>query len=324
MRTIKWGIMGLGRIAHKFAIDLPFVEHAELVAVASRSFEKAQAFADKFKVPHAFGSYEELVSWPELDVVYIATPHSEHARCSILCLSHGVSVLCEKPFAMNAQEVSDMIAQAGKADRFLMEAMWSRFMPGIIKVKELIDSGTIGEVITIQADFGFPAVFDPSHRVFNRSLGGGALLDIGIYPVFLALLILGYPDKILATSAFGTTEVDESTSILYQYGHAAQAVLHCTFKANTRTEAFIYGTRGYIHIKGRFHETKEIEWVREDGSSTKFSFDRETIGYNFEAEEVVRCIQSEKNESDLWSLQNSQQLIRLLDETRHAADIHYD
>lgn len=324
MRTIKWGIMGLGRIAHKFAIDLPFVEDAELVAVASRSIDKARGFADKFKVPHAFGSYEELVNFPDLDVVYIATPHSEHARCSILCLTHGVGVLCEKPFAMNAQEVSDMIVQARKSDCFLMEAMWSRFMPGIMKAKELVDSGAIGDVRIIQADFGFPAVFDPSHRVFKRSLGGGALLDIGIYPAFLSLLILGYPDKILASSSFGSTEVDESTSILYQYEQSAQAVLHCTFLANTRTEAFIYGTRGHIHIKGRFHETKEIVWVREDGSSTHFPFDRETIGYNFEVEEVVRCLQAGKKESDLWSLDNSSQLIRLLDETRRAAGIHYN
>ncbi len=321
--TIKWGIIGIGRIAEKFATDLATVENAELLAVASNSAERASEFASRYKVPHAFGTYEELFTVENLDVIYIATPHTEHARCAKICLENKIAVLCEKPFAMNEKEVKEMIAVANENDTFLMEALWTRFMPATLKVLELIQSGAIGKVKMLQADFGFIPPFLPERRVLNRQYGGGAFLDIGIYPAFLSLLILGYPSTILATSVNGPTGVDETTSFIYRYDDEALANLSCTFGASTRTEAFIYGDLGYIHMKGRFLDTREIELVLYDGSSQLFSFERETLGYDYEIREVNECLRAGKKESDLWPLSQSLKLIHLLDKTREKAGISY-
>lgn len=322
MKTIKWGIIGIGNIADKFAHDLQHVSHAELVGVASNSQERADTFAQKYGVKNAFGSYEELFTI-DLDVVYIATPHTDHARCTIMCLENKVGVLCEKPFAMNAEEVASMIECARENDTFLMEALWSRFLPTIKKTLELVESGKIGEVQTIHADFGFIPPFNPDRRVLNPALGGGAFLDIGIYPAFISYLLLGNPSKILATSIKGPTKVDETTTFLYQFDDKATASLNCTFAAKTNTDAFIYGSKGMIHLPARFHEGTQVVLHHEDGSKETYDFPRETYGYDFEAVEVVKCLQEGKKESDLWSLKDSENLINLLDKTREEANIKY-
>ncbi|NBA86771.1 Gfo/Idh/MocA family oxidoreductase [Emticicia sp. CRIBPO] len=321
-QQIKWGIIGIGKIAEKFAYDLSFAANCKLEAVASNSLERAQDFAIRHKADHAYGCYEDLFK-SEVDVVYIATPHTLHESCTQLCLEHGVAVLCEKPFAMNEKEVTNMVNLAREKKIFLMEAMWTRFLPSTLKMMELLAADTIGKIKTIHADFGFVAPFLPERRTLNPKLGGGAFLDIGIYPAFLSLLTLGYPSKIEALSIFGPTGVDETTSFIYQYDNEATAVLNCSFGAETNTEAFIYGTEGSIHLHSRFHESKKLTLNITGQEPQDFSFERETFGYNYEIEEVNKCLRNGQMESELMPLAMSLKLIHLLDKTREAARIVY-
>ena len=322
-KIIKWGILGAGKIAAKFASDLNKTEGCELVAVASTSLERAQTFALTHAAKHSFGAYEDLFSI-ELDVIYIATPHTFHKEHTILCLNHGVGVLCEKPFAMDESEVDEMISLAKAKKVFLMEAMWSRFLPSFLNVKEAVESGRIGQIKTIDADFGFTAVFDEKSRLFNPSLGGGAFLDIGIYPAFLSLFLLGYPSKISAVSVFASTGTDETTSFIYQYDNHATALLNCTVGAYTDCEARIYGSSGSIRMWGRFHEAKRIIFYDSEGQEMEtLEFPRETFGYNYEILEVNNCLRNGLIESPNWSLADSNKLIHLLDKTREVAKIVY-
>lgn len=316
MLTIKWGIIGIGKIADKFTQDLATVEGCELYAVASTNLDRAKAFAEKHNAAFAFGSYEEIFNAPDLNVVYIATPHILHAECTKLCLERGIAVLCEKPFAMNEIEVSDMIAVAKENNTFLMEAMWTRFLPATQKVLELVESGAIGEIKTLHADFGFKADYEPERRLFNPQLGGGALLDIGIYPAYFALLLLGYPSDIKAFSTIGKTGVDETTSFIFQYDNNATAVLNCTILADTNTDAWIYGTKGKIQVASRFHESRKVILFPKDEPPQEFNFDRETRGYDFEIREVNRCLNEGLKESPLMPLKMSRKLIHLLDKIR--------
>ncbi|UBM57379.1 Gfo/Idh/MocA family oxidoreductase [Marinilongibacter aquaticus] len=323
-KTINWGIIGIGKIAEKFAEDLATVKDAKLLAVASTSKERAESFAQKHKAKFAFDSYEQIFSAPGLDVVYIATPHSKHFKCTQLCLENKTAVLCEKPFAMNEDEVQKMIDLAKAQNTFLMEALWTRFMPNIKKVLELIEEGAIGQVKTLHADFGFIPPYFPERRVLNPYFGGGAFLDIGIYPAFLSLLILGYPSSISATHTKGPTGVDETTTFFYKYDDRATASLNCTFAAHTQTEARIYGDKGHILMPTRFHDSQEITLVPDEGEPVTYQFPRKTRGYNYEIEEVNRCLQSGLKESTLWPLKDSLRLIHLLDKTRERAGIRYE
>lgn len=321
-KIIKWGIIGAGRIARKFASDLMQVPNCELTAVSSTSLTRAQEFIGEFNAKHAFGSYEELFS-VDIDVVYVATPHTFHKEHTLLCIKNNVGVLCEKPFAMDLEEVQLMIEAAKAQNIFLMEAMWTRFLPSTLKTLELLNQNKIGKIKCIHADFGFKANYDEVGRAFNPSLGGGALLDIGIYPAFLSLLLLGYPSEILATATFAETGVDETTSFIYKYENEATAVLNCTFVANTNCDAVIYGELGDIVIHRRFHESKKVSLNLNSGEKEVFDFPRETFGYNFEILEANDCIRKNQIESSKWSLADSVSLIKLLDTTRLKANIQY-
>ncbi|MCP9769697.1 gfo/Idh/MocA family oxidoreductase [Lacihabitans sp. LS3-19] len=321
--TIKWGILGAGRIAAKFAADLNKTPGCELLAVASTSLERAQEFALEYNGKHAFGSYQELFS-TEIDVVYVATPHTSHKEHTLLCLNNNVGVLCEKPFAMNQGEVDEMIQLAKEKGLFLMEAMWTRFLPTTLKAQSLIAEGKIGNIKTIAADFGFKAEFDPKSRLFDPKLGGGAFLDIGIYPAFLSLLFLDYPSKILAASIFAPTNTDETTSFVYRYDNESTAVLNCTVKSNTDCEARIYGDMGSIKLNRKFHMATSLTLMDVDGNEVEtFDYPRDTFGYNYEIEEVNKCIANKQTESELMPLSLSLKLIHLLDKTREAATIVY-
>jgi len=323
MKTINWGIIGLGRIAHKFAQDLAILPNAKLHAVASRSQERAQAFADTYKAPHAFGSYEAIVNCPDLDVVYIATPHVSHFENTLLCLRHKIPVLCEKPFAMNLTQVQKMVMTAHEEETFLMEALWTRFLPTTQKALEWIYNDKIGAVHAVKADFGFKPDFDPQSRLFNINLGGGSLLDIGIYPVFLALLVLGKPDQIKAFANIGKTGVDEEMGALFYYENGKMAHLHSTIRATTKTEAFIYGERGTIHIHTRWHEPSSMTLLLNGDRPQHLTFDEAGNGYQYEAEEVMQCLTQQKQESELLPLQFSVDLMTLLDDIRQEAGISY-
>jgi predicted dehydrogenase len=319
----RWGIIGPGRIAHKFAQDLKQVADAKLTAVASRDLGRAQAFAREYGATYSYGSYEEIINCPELDAVYIASPHIGHFEHTLLCLNAKIPVLCEKPFAMNTAQVSEMIHVARSNNVFLMEALWTRFLPSTLKTLEIIASGAIGKVLGVKADFGFKAPYDIYKRTFNKDLGGGALLDIGIYPLFFSYLILGKPTKITAQAIFGETKVDESTGMTLTYSDGTFAFLDATFMTKTTCEAFVYGEKGTIRIHPRWHESKGITVEYEDESTETFTFERPTWGYQYEIEEVSACLAAGKLESDSWTLVDSMNLISLLDAVRNEIGLVY-
>ncbi len=323
MKKYNWGIIGPGKIAHKFAQDITQSKNMQIHAVASRSLERAQSFASQYGAKYSFGTYEEIVHCPDLDIVYVATPHVSHCKNTLMCLEQKIAVLCEKPFAMNTLEVRQMIDMSRKMNTFLMEAFWTRFLPTTKKILELIREDKIGELVSVKADFGFKPAFDPGGRLFNRELGGGSLLDIGIYPVFLALLLLGKPAKIHAGANLGETGVDVDCGILFQYSNGKMAHLHSTILAQTKTEAFIYGSKGTIHIQSRWHEPTWFSLILENQRPQNFHFDQFSNGYNYEAEEAVKCLTEGKTESELLPLDFSLDLIQVLDEIRAKAGIFY-
>ncbi len=322
-KTYKWGIIGLGKIAHKFAEDLNVAKRSKLWAVASRSKERATAFANTYQAPNAYGSYQEILQCSQLDAIYIATPHISHCLNTLMCLEHQIPVLCEKPFAMNANEVRRMISLAKFQNTFLMEALWTRFLPTTLKVMDLINKGTIGKVMSLQADFGFNATFNPDSRLFNQNLGGGALLDVGIYPVFLSLLLFGKPDHISATAHIGPTNVDESLGILFKYQEKQMAVLQASIITKTATEAVICGEKGIIRINSRWHEPTSLSLELHGKPAKDFFFDYTSNGYHYEIEEVVKCLDKGQKESKLMPLDFSLDLIELLDAIRIKAGIFY-
>ncbi|PHN06410.1 Gfo/Idh/MocA family protein [Flavilitoribacter nigricans] len=321
--TFNWGIIGAGRIARKFASDLKTIKNARLSAVASRDQGRAQTFADEYSAPYAYGTYEEILDCPELDAVYIATRHPGHAAASILCLDKGIPVLCEKPFAMNTGEVEQMIAAARRSNTFLMEAIWTRFLPTTRQALKWIAEGKIGEVQSVKADFGFKAERNLEGRLYNKELGGGSLLDIGIYPTFLSLLLLGKPQEILAHGVIGPTGIDEEMAAIFTYEGGKMAQIHSTIRADTKTEAFIYGSEGVIHIHSRWHEPTSMSLLLPGERPQDVFFDYPCIGYAYEAEEVMSCLAEGKKESEALPLSFSLDLIQLLDSMREKIGLTY-
>jgi predicted dehydrogenase len=319
---IKWGIVGPGNIARSFANDLLLVEGAALEAVASRSRERAQAFADEFKVPMVYDSYSEMFSSNSVDVVYIATPHVFHKNLAIEAMKNGKHVLCEKPLGINLGEVEEMIEAAQKHGVFLMEALWSRFNPTIQKVKELADQGVLGEITYVNADFAFYALDRPKEsRLLNLDLAGGTLLDIGIYPVFLAYLFMGEPKGIQAVSNFNEGGTEVQTSIIFEYP-TGQAILNGSFRNNSRMSAEIAGTKGNVTLAPRFHETEAYTLQSEQQSGT-FELPTTGRGYYHEIIAVHECLENNKLESKLWSHEDSIALISLLDAIRKKCGISF-
>uniref|UniRef100_UPI0040498FBD Gfo/Idh/MocA family protein n=1 Tax=Flavobacterium sp. TaxID=239 RepID=UPI0040498FBD len=254
---IKWGIIGLGKIANKFAADLQLSDNAVLFAVASRNAEKAENFSQKYNATKFYDSYEALAEDSEIDVIYIATPNTFHFQNTMMCLQNGKGVLCEKPMGINATEVATMMYEAKSRNLFLMEGIWTRFMPATNKLLEILANKTIGEILFIRADFGFKADPNPDGRLYNKKLGGGSLIDIGIYPLYLSLLTLGIPVDIKAMARIIETGVDSYCAILLDYENGAKASFESTFEANTPTEAYIYGTKGAIKLHSRFSSCPE-------------------------------------------------------------------
>ena len=315
-KIYNWGIIGPGKIAHKFAQDITKLDNAKLSAVASRSQDRAEQFARQYGAPYAYDSYEAMLECPELDVIYIATPHSEHYKNTMLCIEACIPVLCEKAFAFNVKEAKEMVELARSKQVFLMEALWTRFLPTTQKILELIQADAIGRVISVKADFGFKAQFDPNSRLFNRDLAGGALLDIGIYPVFIAYLMMGRPERIQAMAKFGQTGVDEELGVLFEMADGRMAHLHSTLLAHTKTEAFIYGEKGTIHIHTRWHEPTHFSLIGEDRRPQNFNFEYNSNGYDYEAREVMRCLNEGITESPLWSLARTLELMETHDRIR--------
>jgi predicted dehydrogenase len=319
MKKYNWAILGLGKIAHKFAQDLLLTEHGNLYAVASRSMDKATDFANQYKAEKAYGSYEEMMFDKKIDVVYIATPHIFHCQNTLMCLDAGFHVLCEKAFGMNEGEVQMMIDKAKEKDLFLMEALWTRFIPATEKVLEMIADDAIGEVRLVKADFGFRAHYDPSSRLFDKKLGGGALLDIGIYPVFLSLLALGKPNNIRAFAQMSPTEVDSNVAMFFEYANGQRAILDATLEEATAIEGWLHGTKATIKMNNRFHHTTKLN-ILTAGSNTDTTIDIPYVGngYYHEILEVMECLDNGQTESKKLPLSFSLDLIQTLDNVRKA------
>jgi predicted dehydrogenase len=322
MKKIKWGILGLGKIAGKFAAGLKDVEGAELYAVASRSKTKAETFAKEHTSTKLFSSYEAMLEDEELDVVYIATPHAFHNQQTLLCLDHKKAVLCEKPFAINKKQVEEMIAKAKKENIFLMEAMWTQFLPHFKFVIEQIKSKKYGKIKNLKADFGFPAPIDLDKRLYNKSLGGGSLLDIGIYPIFMAMSALGTPEKIKAKASFHVTGIDEECDMIFEYENGVEAELRSSIIKKTPTTAVIEFEKATITLNTRFHEPSSVTIQTPEGEATK-EFEVNSNGYNFEAEHVQKMLLEGKTESTEMSFEKSLQLIDLLDKVRNEIGLEY-
>jgi scyllo-inositol 2-dehydrogenase (NADP+) len=322
-RKIKWGFLGTGWIANKLAEALKTVENTELIAVGSRNISTAKKFAKEFNIPKAYGSYLELVQDPEVDVVYIATPHNLHYENTILALEHNKHVLCEKPFAINGKEVRQMIQKAKEKNLFLMEAFWSRFLPNIIKTKELIESGELGSVKLLTAFFSIKSEQGPEQRHFNKELGGGSLLDIGIYNVFLSLFLLGKPKSFYAAAGMSKTEVDNSCSITFKYENETMAVMYSSLIAETPVIAEIHCEKGKIFLPHLWFCPGYIKIIYNDSKEVKIPFDFKSNGYNYEADEVVKCLRAGKTESNKMSLSKSLELIDMLDSIRKECGIVY-
>lgn len=322
-KTINWGIIGLGNIAHKFATDLLTIKGTKLYAVASRHQEKADAFATKYKAVTAYDTYEALAKDPNVDAVYIATPHALHKENTLLCLEHGKPVLCEKPFAIDANEVEEMIAKAKEKNTLLMEALWTYFLPHYQYVLKLLKNETYGQVLKIEADFGFSRPYDDSHRLFNKSLGGGSLLDIGIYPIFTVLSTLGIPKNIEAKATYFDNGADASCDMVFDYDNNVKAVLKSSLIKDTPTEAVFYCEKGTIKINSMFHAPTTVTLTPNEGSQEILDFNYNTIGYNYEAIHFTELIRQGKTESDVMTFKFSKQLIKTLDSVRQLINLNY-
>ncbi len=321
-KKINWGILGLGKIANKFAHDLLLSNNANLHAVASRDIDKAKSFSESYKCSKYYGSYEELVKDPEIDIVYIATPHPFHFENTMLCLQNNKGVLCEKPMGMDTEQVNKMIQEAQSRNLFLMEGLWTRFIPATERLLEIIESGKIGNIEFIRADFGFQGDLNFESRLYSKKLGGGSLLDIGIYPIYLSLLTLGVPNKIRAIASMTETQVDNSCSILFNYKNGAISNLDSTIEYNTATEAFIYGTKGIIRLHQRFHHANKLT-ISVNGNQEIIDIPYLGNGYLHEIEEANNCLANGKTESPKHSLKNSLDLIATIDRIKEQIGLSY-
>ncbi|MEO6346587.1 MAG: Gfo/Idh/MocA family oxidoreductase [Aquaticitalea sp.] len=322
-KTIKWGIIGLGKIANKFAQDLSTVKHAKLYAVASRDLEKAKSFAKQYSAPLFYNSYEELAKDLNIDAVYIATPHSFHKEHTILCLNHKKAVLCEKPFAMSLMEVEEMIAVAKANNVLLMEAMWTYFLPHFQFVLNELKSKRCGNITKLEADFGFKPIVDFNSRVFKKALGGGSLLDIGIYPIFAALSTMGKPVDIDAKATFFENGVDSSCDIIFNYNNGVKAFLKSSLLEKTPTEAIFHCEKGIIKINSRFQEPTTVATIL-NGKEEDFNFDASTNGYNFEILHFNELLRNYITESPIMSFGFSSDLMKILDDVRQLINLDYE
>ncbi|MEC7173647.1 MAG: Gfo/Idh/MocA family oxidoreductase [Bacteroidota bacterium] len=312
-RKIKWGIAGLGNIARKFAGDLKLVPQAKLIGVASTNGDRAKAFQEEFDGQKAYDNYDDLYRDSEIEIIYIASLNQNHKAMTIAALNAGKGVLCEKPLGLNTEEIREMIALAQKQNCFLMEALWSRFNPAILKAKQWITGGQIGDPKFLYAEFSFYRLnLDSSHRLMDPKKGGGVLLDIGVYPLFLAYFIFGRPKNIVAQSIYAKTGVDVQTSMILQYENA-QAQLYCGITNESDNNAKVGGTEGEILLHGFWHNAQKVKLVKA-GTITQEDFPSEGNGYVPEIEEVNRCIASGKKESEFWSHKDAMELGRLVEQ----------
>ncbi|MDQ2625260.1 MAG: Gfo/Idh/MocA family oxidoreductase [Actinomycetota bacterium] len=320
--SIKWGILGPGGIANTFAEAVLEHTRSQIVAVGSRDYVRAERFASKHGIPTTHEGYERLVADPQVDAVYVASPHSEHLEHALLAIEAGKHVLVEKSFARSAAQAQQIADAARAKGVFVMEAMWTRFLPHVAVLRGVIERGEIGELISLSADHGQWFDVGPEHRLLNPELAGGALLDLGVYPVSFAHDLLGVPTAVHANGRLTETGVDGQVAISLEYPGRVQALLSTTLWAQTPTVAHISGTEGRIEVAGEFYRPTSFRVVRRDGSS--WTFDRPVDGgFQFQAAEVARRITEGATESPRITLDNSVEVLRTLDAIRTQIGVVY-
>jgi predicted dehydrogenase len=310
--TIRWGILGTGAIARTFTEDLLLLGH-KVAAVGSRAPHTAQAFADRYGIGSAYGSYAELAADDQVDVVYVATPHSGHYEAARLCLEAGRGVLVEKPFTTGAADTEALVALARDRGLFAMEAMWTRFNPIITRLRGLVADGAIGEVKAVYADFSFAADYDPAHRLWAPELAGGALLDLGVYPLTFAWMLLGRPDDVQAFATSAPTGVDANTGILLGYSSGAVALLHCGLQSDSPQTATVVGTTGRVDVAAPAWRPSAMTLHRRGAEPETFTADLPGHGYTYQAEEVARCLADGRTESAVMPLDETVAIARVVD-----------
>jgi predicted dehydrogenase len=320
--AVRWGILGTGKIARAFATALRDTPGAVLAGVASRSLESAQAFGAEFGALESYGSYQALADAPNIDVVYIGTPHPMHVENAVMALGGGKGVLCEKPFTMNRREAEQIVALAREKKLFLMEAMWTRFMPALAEVRRIIASGEIGTVHQVTADFGFAGTQDPLHRLNNPELGGGGLLDLGIYPLSIAAALLGPVAEVRAMALMGETGVDIQTGFTMTHEGGGMSVCSCSLRARTPGELTVSGSLGQVRMNTMFHRAQSVTVTTADGART---IDTPYLGngYVHEAVEVGRCLKDGLLESPGMPLDETLHLMGVLDTIRGQIGLRY-
>ncbi len=322
-KKYKWGILAAGKMSAKFTKALQLLGNVELYSVGSRDLQRAENFAKEYGFKKYFGSYEEMVSDPDLDIVYIGSPHSHHREHTLLCLRNGKAVLCEKAFALNSHEVEDMINEAKSQNVFLMEALWPPFQPIYQKTKEILDGGRPGRILHLNARFGFQPPYDPNDRKFNLKLGGGSLLDIGIYPVIDSLFFMGVPDEVTAKALFAGTGSEDSISIILGYKDGRMATIYSSFRTRAGIGCDLLCENGNLHFSRERDMSQRLVVDLNDSESEVYSLLPDAMGYQFEAAEVMKCLDQGKVESDIVPHSFSRDLINTLDRIRDAAGIVY-
>jgi predicted dehydrogenase len=319
----RWGILGTGAIARQFVEGLGHLPEAEALAVGSRSEASAEMFARERGIPQRYGSYEELAADPDVDVVYVATPHPFHAGNAELCLEAGKAVLCEKPFTLNAAEAERVVGLARERGLFLMEGMWTRFFPLMERVRALISTGGIGEPRILTADFGFRAPLDPVSRLFAPDLGGGALLDVGVYCVSLATMVLGQPVRTAGLSHLGETGVDEQAAMILEHEAGRLSNLSIGIRTATPQEATILGTEGYLKIQAPWWRPITMTISRPGREDETVEAPITGNGFNYEAAEVMRCLDEGRTESGIMPLDETLSVMGTMDDLRAAWGLRY-
>jgi predicted dehydrogenase len=319
---VRWGILGTGRIAKAFANALKDTPDAVLAGVGSRTLDGAQAFTAEFGGT-PYGSYEALAQAQDIDLIYVGTPHPMHADNVRVALEAGKGVLCEKPFTVNRAEAEELVALARARNLFLMEAMWTRYLPGLAEVRRIVASGEIGKATQVIADLGFNAAFGPEHRLFNPALGGGALLDIGIYPLSIAVALLGPVDAVVAQAEIGATGVDEQTSFVLKHRGGGLSSCSCSLRAHLPSELTIAGERGHVRMNTRFHHAQTVTVTRADGVARTVATPYLGNGYVHEAIEAQRCWREGLTESPGMTHEDTLSLMGVMDEIRRQIGVNY-
>ena len=318
----RWGIVGPGGIAERFATDVRLVEDATLTAVSSRSMERATAFADRHAIPGRYGDVGDLLADPAVDAVYVATPHVDHAPTTLAALAAGKHVLCEKPMALSAREAAAMVAAARRRGLFLMEAMWTRFLPSYRRLVALLEEGVIGEPRLVEGDFGFRVRPDPTHRLYDRALGGGATLDLGIYPVQLCSLVLGRPESVAAAGTLGPTGVDELAAAVLSHAGGRVGIVKSSIQVDLSCRARIAGIGGAIELPAFLHCPTHLD-VRRGGDRDRIDTRHDGDGIRFQVEEVHACLDRGATESPVMPLDESVSMASTLDAIRGSIGVVY-